>query len=201
MCLFLTHTVAYINSTYFLPTSSTGMQLKRYGYGGNVVVLMFYGNRTRTLFWHVVYGRLLTKWLQHTRPWNEHGRHFGYTTNCLPLFEKSEVPLSSSRTSMPCEPPGNHSCGAPTCKTCPILVTSDEFSSHTTGKSFKVKIQASCKSSNVIYLITCRRCGHQYVGEKASRSTWALMVTDLASRTGGLMNLLCHLTSTAVCTL
>ena len=44
-------------------------------------------------------------------------------------------------------------------------MTSDEFSSHTTGKSFKVKIRASCKSSNVIYLITCRRCGQQYVGE------------------------------------
>ena len=55
-------------------------------------------------------------------------------------------------TSMPHEPPGNCPCGAPRCKTCPILVTSDEFSSHTTGKSFKVKIWASCKSSNVIYL-------------------------------------------------
>ena len=65
----------------------------------------------------------------------------------------------------PREPPGNYPCGAPRCKTCPILVTSDEFSSHTTGKSFKVKIRASCKSSNVIYLITCRRCGQQYVSE------------------------------------
>ena len=101
-----------------------------------------------------------------TQGLNEHGRHFDYAANCLPLSEKSEGPLSSSRTSMPCEPPGNHSCGAPTCKTCPILVTLDKFSSRTTGKFFKVKIQASCKSSNVIYLITCRWCGHQYVGEK-----------------------------------
>ena len=66
---------------------------------------------------------------------------------------------------MPREPPGNHPCGAPRCKTCPTLVTSDKFSSHTTGKSFKVKIRASCKSSNAIYLIMCRRCGQQYVGE------------------------------------
>ena len=34
-----------------------------------------------------------------------------------------------------------------------------------TGKVFKVKFNASCKSSNVIYLITCRRCGLKYVGE------------------------------------
>ena len=45
------------------------------------------------------------------------------------------------------EPPGYYPCGAPRCKTCPILVTSDEFSSHMIGKSFKVKIWASCKSS------------------------------------------------------
>ena len=44
-------------------------------------------------------------------------------------------------------------------------MVTDEFSSHTTGKVFKVKFHASCKSSNVIYLITCRRCGLQYVGE------------------------------------
>ena len=28
-----------------------------------------------------------------------------------------------------------------------------------------MKFHASCKPSNVIYLITCRRCGLQYVGE------------------------------------
>ena len=59
------------------------------------------------------------------------------------------------------ESPGNYPCGAPKCKTCLILMVTDEFSSHV----FKVKFRASCKSSNVIYLITCRRCGLQYVGE------------------------------------
>ena len=68
-------------------------------------------------------------------------------------------------TSTPREPPGNYPCGVPRSKTCPILVASDEFSSHATGKSYKVKTRASCKSSNVIYLITCRRCGQQYAGE------------------------------------
>ena len=41
----------------------------------------------------------------------------------------------------------------------------DEFSSHKTGGNFKLKIKASCKFSNVIYLITCRRCDQQYVGK------------------------------------
>ena len=30
---------------------------------------------------------------------------------------------------------------------------------------FKINFAASCKSSNIIYQITCRRCGQQYVGE------------------------------------
>ena len=68
-------------------------------------------------------------------------------------------------TPTPFKPPGNYPCGASRCKTCPILRVTDEFSSHTTGQSFKVKFHASCKSSNVVYLITCRRCGLQYVGE------------------------------------
>ena len=73
--------------------------------------------------------------------------------------------VRAALTSTAREPPGNYPCGAPRCKTCPILLTWDEFSSHTTGNSFKVKIWPSGKSSNVINLITCRRCGQQYVGE------------------------------------
>ena len=44
-------------------------------------------------------------------------------------------------------------------------MVTDEFSSHTTGKVFKVNFCGSCQSFNVIYLIMCRRCGLQYVGE------------------------------------
>ena len=34
-----------------------------------------------------------------------------------------------------------------------------------TGQIYKVKFRASCKSSNIVYFITCRRCGLQYVGK------------------------------------
>ena len=62
-------------------------------------------------------------------------------------------------------PLGNFRCKARRCKTCPILVTTDTFASSVTGERFKLKLRASCKTSNVIYLIQCRRCGLQYVGE------------------------------------
>ena len=63
------------------------------------------------------------------------------------------------------ESPGNRPCEAARCKTCPILMTTDEFTSHKTGQVFKMKFAASCKSSDIVYLISCRRCGQQYVGE------------------------------------
>ena len=61
--------------------------------------------------------------------------------------------------------PGNFRCEARRCKTCPILVTTDTFTSSVTGERFNLKLRASCKTSNIIYLIQCRRCGLQYVGE------------------------------------
>ena len=44
-------------------------------------------------------------------------------------------------------------------------MATDEFTNHNTGQVFKMKLAASCKSSNIVYLVTCRSCGPQYVGE------------------------------------
>ena len=44
-------------------------------------------------------------------------------------------------------------------------MATDEFTSHKTSQVFKMKSAAFCKSSNIVYLITCRRCGQQYVGK------------------------------------
>ena len=52
-------------------------------------------------------------------------------------------------------------------KLAPVLQTTDTLASNTTDKHFtiKVHVHASCKTFNVVYLIECRRCGLQYVGE------------------------------------
>ena len=50
------------------------------------------------------------------------------------------------------ELPGNCLCRVLRCKTHLIPLATNEFSSHKTGWHFKIKINASCKSSNVIYL-------------------------------------------------
>ena len=57
------------------------------------------------------------------------------------------------------ESPGIWPCRVARCKTCPISMTMDEFTSHKTGQVFKMKFAAPCKSSNTVYLISCRRYG------------------------------------------
>ena len=60
--------------------------------------------------------------------------------------------VRTTLTSAPPEPPGNYPCGVSRCKTCPLLKVMDEFSSNTTGHSYKVKFRASSKSANIMYL-------------------------------------------------
>ena len=56
-------------------------------------------------------------------------------------------------------------CNARRCDICEnFLVSKNEFSSTVTGKKYKVRGNLSCKSLNVVYLITCKKCKQQYVG-------------------------------------
>ena len=56
-------------------------------------------------------------------------------------------------------------CGDKRCKCCRQMQRSSTFNSKTTGKTYKIFCSVNCKSSNVIYILTCSRCGLQYVGE------------------------------------
>ena len=60
-------------------------------------------------------------------------------------------------------------CNKARCKTCPNFSTLKTFSSNVTHKSYSIKnpsgVNLSCKSQNVIYLLSCNICNFQYVGE------------------------------------
>ena len=45
-----------------------------------------------------------------------------------------------------------------------LLVVSPEFTSFGTKRKYKIKGILKCGSRNVIYLISCKSCGKQYVG-------------------------------------
>ena len=51
------------------------------------------------------------------------------------------------------------------CRICPKLNLSGKITSHITKREYSSKHNVSCKSSNVIYCVSCTRCGLQYVGQ------------------------------------
>ena len=56
-------------------------------------------------------------------------------------------------------------CNRPRCSDCSSIVESNSFSSTTASAAFNVRENFSCASSDVIYLITCKKCHLQYVGQ------------------------------------
>jgi hypothetical protein len=56
-------------------------------------------------------------------------------------------------------------CSNPKCRTCPLIDKSGHIECHLTGEMFNCKENITCQSSNLVYGITCKRCGKQYVGQ------------------------------------
>ena len=73
------------------------------------------------------------------------------------VCEKS--PLSESK----------NACKTKNCRYCRILDTSGRIVSHMTGREYNCKKNVTCKSSNLIYCISCKTCGKQYVGQTKLR--------------------------------
>ncbi len=65
--------------------------------------------------------------------------------------------LNTSYRSKPCE--GNK------CQTCDIIIDCTTFKSTTYDKIFNIKANCNCSTNDIVYLITCRLCNIQYVGE------------------------------------
>ena len=51
------------------------------------------------------------------------------------------------------------------CRYCPNLNTTGNITCTVTGKTYPTKINITCRSSNLIYCITCRKCKIQYIGQ------------------------------------
>ncbi|GFR71506.1 hypothetical protein ElyMa_005680800 [Elysia marginata] len=62
-------------------------------------------------------------------------------------------------------------CSTTHCKTCPYTSCTSSFKSFTNGRVFKITLNLSCHSHNIIYLITCTKCSKQFNGEKNSLRT------------------------------
>ena len=60
---------------------------------------------------------------------------------------------------------GSVKCGKSRCEVCLSIQETDAFTSTTTGESFKMNHKLNCDNNCLIYLLTCKCCGKQYVGE------------------------------------
>jgi len=59
-------------------------------------------------------------------------------------------------------------CNSSKCFTCKYHATErDSFLSTSYGSKFKIREAVNCGSKNIIYLVTCRKCKLQYVGESS----------------------------------
>ena len=60
---------------------------------------------------------------------------------------------------------GFHRCGDKRCKTCQHGTFGSHINITQTQRTFNIKQHINCKSSNVIYCLTCKKCLAQYIGE------------------------------------
>ena len=60
---------------------------------------------------------------------------------------------------------GSEKCGKSMCEVCLSIQETDIFTSTATNKSFKINHKLNCNDNCLIYLLTCKCFGKQYVGE------------------------------------
>ncbi|XP_019616014.1 PREDICTED: uncharacterized protein LOC109463602 [Branchiostoma belcheri] len=61
-------------------------------------------------------------------------------------------------------PSGSYPCGRK-CLTCTYVRKSKDFHSHRTSRRYNIRAHITCRTKNIIYMIQCKKCGMQYVGE------------------------------------
>ena len=59
---------------------------------------------------------------------------------------------------------GMFKCEGKRCKVCDSVVVGNTFKSSASGRIFYINHRFNCNSSGVVYLITCKNCEKQYVG-------------------------------------
>ncbi len=92
----------------------------------------------------------------------------GIKKSVLPTQMLSK-PICPQKTVTKKQPRGFNFCQTKNCRYCPLLDKSGNISSKITGQSHYTMINISCRSSNLIYCITCKKCKVQYVGQTSKR--------------------------------
>lgn len=84
-------------------------------------------------------------------------------------FTESPTVIAPTNASTTDQRNGCFRCDSNRCRACNYVTETNSFRSTTNGTVFQVRGNVTCKTTHVVYLITCRYCNLQYVGE-TSRS-------------------------------
>ncbi|XP_066302861.1 uncharacterized protein [Branchiostoma lanceolatum] len=85
--------------------------------------------------------------------------------NIKDILVRAQVPKENKNFLEKFVPPGSFPCGKHRCFTCIYVKMAKNFQSHRTGKQYTIRAHINCQSKNIIYMIRCKKCGVQYVGE------------------------------------
>ena len=80
------------------------------------------------------------------------------------MLTKAKFVSNPERISTSTETGGNYRCNDPRCGNCIYMNETKSITITSTGKTFIIKPYLTCKSRNVLYIITCNGCKEQYVG-------------------------------------
>ena len=76
---------------------------------------------------------------------------------------------------------GSSKCNGNRCQICKSVVETETFTSFSTGETFHINFKLNCSSKCIIYLLTCKVCGKQLVGECTTpwRDRWSTYKADM----------------------
>ena len=87
-------------------------------------------------------------------------------TNLKDILVKSRTRYNPTQPNIPVgTATGRNQCSTNNCRYCPIIDVSGTAKSSHTGRTYSTPQGGSCKRNNLIYLLTCRTCNKQYVGQ------------------------------------
>jgi hypothetical protein len=76
---------------------------------------------------------------------------------------------NSGKGGTPLNRRGFNYCNTKSCRYCPLLNKTGSIKCPVTGRRYTCMKNVSCRSSNLIYCINCKRCNKQYVGQTSLR--------------------------------
>ena len=91
--------------------------------------------------------------------------------NLRDILTRAKLPKADPGTTDPVMTSGNElspprkKCTNSKCRYCPCLNKTGKIRSKTTGLQYTTRKNVDCTSNNLIYCISCKTCGKQYVGQ------------------------------------